>query len=69
MRGYFVSLVLLGIIVPSISWARSDSVPTLDVRPVCRGIASQSGTRVWGSPAKLRLFGNAWSLSKLFLTN
>jgi len=43
MRGYFVSLVLLGIIVPSISWARSDSIPTLDVRPVCRGIASQSG--------------------------
>jgi hypothetical protein len=43
MRGYFVSLVLLGSIVPSTSWARSNDIPTLDVRPVCRGIASQSG--------------------------
>lgn len=43
MRGCFVSLVLLGMIVPSISWARSNDIPTLDVRPVCRGIASQSG--------------------------
>ena len=27
---------------PSILWARSDEIPTLDVRPMCRGIASQS---------------------------
>ena len=29
-------------LVPSILWARSDEIPTPDVRPVCRGIASQS---------------------------
>ena len=29
-------------VVPSILWARSDEIPNLDVRPVCRGIASQS---------------------------
>src|SRR5215831_20534320 len=27
---------------PSIAWAASDGIPKLDVRPVCRGIASQS---------------------------
>ena len=29
--------------VPVIFTARSDEIPTLDVRPVCQGIASQSG--------------------------
>jgi hypothetical protein len=41
MRGYalFVTAVL---IVPSSLSARSGEIPTLDIRPVCRGIASQS---------------------------
>ena len=42
MRGHFVSVVATVTLVPSILWARSDEIPTLDVRPVCRGIASQS---------------------------
>jgi hypothetical protein len=29
-------------VVPPTVWAASDGVPTLDVRPICRGIASQS---------------------------
>jgi len=29
-------------VVPTIAWAASDGIPKLDVRPVCRGIASQS---------------------------
>jgi hypothetical protein len=40
MRGYFVCIMLA--ILPTIAWAASDRIPTLDVRPVCRGIASQS---------------------------
>lgn len=43
MREYFVVALSIGLIVPSILSARSDDSPTLDVRPVCRGIASQSG--------------------------
>ena len=42
MRGHCVCLVAILTIVPSIAWAASDGIPTLDVRPVCRGIASQS---------------------------
>jgi hypothetical protein len=42
MRGHCVYLVAILTIVPSTVWAASDGIPTLDVRPVCRGIASQS---------------------------
>jgi hypothetical protein len=42
MRGYSVAALSISLIVPSILPARSDESPTLDVRPVCRGIASQS---------------------------
>jgi hypothetical protein len=42
MRGHRVCLVAMLTIVPSTVWAGSDGIPTLDVRPVCRGIASQS---------------------------
>jgi hypothetical protein len=42
MRGHRVCLVTMLTIVPSTVWAGSDGIPTLDVRPVCRGIASQS---------------------------
>jgi len=34
--------IAVATVVPSILWARSDAIPNLDVRPVCRGIASQS---------------------------
>jgi hypothetical protein len=40
MRSHFVCTILT--ILPTIAWAGSDGIPTLDVRPVCRGIASQS---------------------------
>jgi hypothetical protein len=41
MRGYalFITAIL---IVPSSLSARSDDIPTLDIRPVCRGIVNQS---------------------------
>jgi hypothetical protein len=42
MRGHCVCVVAILTIVPSTVWAASDGIPTLDVRPVCRGIASQS---------------------------
>jgi hypothetical protein len=40
LRGHIVPVILITMI-PPLS-ARSDDIPTLDVRPVCRGIASQS---------------------------
>ena len=42
MRSYFAPAITLAMIMPAILSARSDDIPTLDVRPVCRGIASQS---------------------------
>lgn len=42
MRGQFVCGVTMLMIIPTIVWGASDGIPTLDVRPVCRGIASQS---------------------------
>ena len=42
MRSYFVSAIVIAIITPAILSARSDDIPNLDVRPICRGIASQS---------------------------
>jgi hypothetical protein len=42
MRSYFVSAIAVAMIMPGILSARFDDIPTLDVRPVCRGIASQS---------------------------
>src|SRR5262249_12495471 len=46
MRSYFVPVIAVAIIVPASLSARSDDIPTLDVRPVCRGIASQSSLEV-----------------------
>ena len=40
LRGHIVAVILVTMI-PPLS-ARSDDIPTLDVRPVCRGIASLS---------------------------
>jgi hypothetical protein len=42
MRGSFASAIAIVTMVPSILLARSDEIPTLDVRPVCSGIAKQS---------------------------
>jgi hypothetical protein len=42
MRGHFVCGVTILSIIPTIALGASDAIPTLDVRPVCRGIASQS---------------------------
>jgi hypothetical protein len=42
MRGYFLIIFSMATVVPSILSARSEETPTLDVRQVCRGIASQS---------------------------
>jgi hypothetical protein len=42
MRSYFVCGVAIVTILPTIVWGAADGIPALDVRPVCRGIASQS---------------------------
>ena len=36
------TVITIAAIAPSIALAQSDEIPTLDVRPVCRGIALQS---------------------------
>ena len=41
MRSYFVPAIAIAMILPATLSARSDDIPTLDVRPVCRGIAQQ----------------------------
>ena len=42
MRSYFAPAIAIAMIMPPMPSARSDDIPTLDVHPVCRGIASQS---------------------------
>ena len=37
-----MATIAVAMIIPTVLAARSDEIPTLDVRPVCRGIASQS---------------------------
>ena len=41
MHSYFAPAIAIAMIMPGILSARSDDIPTVDVRPVCRGIASQ----------------------------
>ena len=41
MRSYFAPVIAIAIMMPAILSARSDDVPTLDVNPVCHGIAMQ----------------------------
>ena len=56
MRGYLASFIAMATIVPSTLSARSDEIPTLDVRPVCRGIASQSADPGVGQGAQAGAF-------------
>jgi hypothetical protein len=46
MRSYFAPAIAIAMIMPAILAARSDDILTLDVNPVCRGIASQSELEV-----------------------
>jgi hypothetical protein len=46
MRSYFAPAVAIAMMMPAMLAARSDDIPTLDVNPVCRGIASQSSLEV-----------------------
>jgi hypothetical protein len=41
MRSYFAPAIAMVMIMPAILSARSDDIPTLDVNPVCHGIAMQ----------------------------
>jgi hypothetical protein len=41
MRCHFVAAIAIAMIITGVLSARSDEIPTLDVRPVCHGIASQ----------------------------
>jgi hypothetical protein len=56
MRGYMASFIAMAAIVPSTLSARSDEIPTLDVRPVCRGIATQSADPGVGQGAQAETF-------------
>lgn len=55
MRVYFLLVVGILVQLSSLS-ARSDEIPTLDVRPVCRGIASQSTDPRVGEGAQAKTF-------------
>jgi chromosome segregation ATPase len=44
MRSYFVPAIAMAMMLSAVLPARSDDIPGLDVRPVCRGIASQSSS-------------------------
>ena len=55
MRGYFL-LVTAILVVPSSLSARSDEIPILDMRPVCRGIASQSADPGIGQGGQAKTF-------------
>src|SRR5215831_12400168 len=46
MRSYFAPAIAIAMMMAAILSARSDDIPTLDVNPVCRGIASQSSLEV-----------------------
>jgi hypothetical protein len=46
MRSYFAPAIAIAMVMPAILSARSDDIPTVDVRPVCRGIASQGELEV-----------------------
>jgi hypothetical protein len=41
MRSYFAPAIAMALIMPASLSARSDDIPTLDVNPVCHGIAMQ----------------------------
>jgi hypothetical protein len=56
MRGQFVCGVTILIIIPTIAWGASDGIPTLDVRPVCRGIANQSADPGVGQKNQTEVF-------------
>jgi hypothetical protein len=46
MRGYFAPAIAIAMMMPAILSARSDDIPTLDVNPVCHGIAMQGELEV-----------------------
>ena len=46
MRSYFAPAIAMVMIMPATLSARSDDIPTLDVNPICRGIARQSELEV-----------------------
>ena len=51
-------------ILPTIAWAAPDGIPTLDVRPVCRGIASQSADPGVGQRNQTKSFSNAFRVGR-----
>jgi len=69
MRGYFASVIAFAAIVPSIALARSDDIPTLDMKPICRGIASQSADPGVAKAAKPTPSNAAWRASRKFASN
>jgi hypothetical protein len=56
MCGYFAPVIAIAAMALSVLPARSDEIPTLDVRPVCRGIASQSADPGVGQGAQADTF-------------
>ena len=61
MRKGVMPALAIAMTLSAILSARSDEIPTLDVRPVCRGIASQSGDSLEAglqSTAEVYFFGS-----------
>jgi hypothetical protein len=56
MRCYFASAVAMVTVMPSIVLARSAEIPTLDLRPVCSGIAKQSTHQNAGKKGQAEVF-------------
>lgn len=56
MRGSFASAVAMVTVMPSIVLARSAEIPTLDLRPVCSGIAKQSTHQNAGKKGQAEAF-------------
>ncbi len=55
MRGYLILVTAILVVASSLS-ARSDEIPILDIRPVCRGIASQSADPGIGQGGQAKTF-------------
>jgi hypothetical protein len=53
MRGYLAFVIA---IMTLAALARADEIPTLDIRPVCRGIASQSADPGVGQRSQAETF-------------
>ena len=69
MRSYLASAFTIAMLVSSVALARADSIPTLDVRPVCRGIAGQSADPGVGQGGQAETYQRCLESEKSVLRN